>query len=135
MRKINEAIVHCSFTKPSMHVGAEWIRNIHVNEKGYNDIGYHFVIRRDGSFERGRPLEKMGAHCLGHNRNSIGICMMGGMSEDGKPENNFTPAQFTQLKNTIGFLKEFYPDLKKVSGHRDYAKRDCPCFDVKEVLQ
>jgi N-acetylmuramoyl-L-alanine amidase len=135
MRTINEIIVHCSYTKPNMDVGADWIRNIHVNEKGFADIGYHFIIRRDGSYERGRRIERIGAHCKGHNRNTIGICMIGGMSYDNKPDNNFTTKQFKELKQTIYFLKEFFPDIKKVSGHRDYANKDCPCFDVHELIK
>lgn len=135
MRLINEIIVHCSYTKPKMNIGADWLRKLHTEQNGWLDIGYHFVIRRDGTFESGRPIEQPGAHCKGHNANSIGICMIGGMSDDNRPEDNFTKEQFNQLKQTIGFLKEFYHEITKISGHRDYDKRKaCPCFDVREKL-
>lgn len=117
-----------------MDIGVDWIRNIHVNENGWSDIGYHWVIRRDGSLERGRSFERIGAHCKGHNRHSIGICLIGGMSKEEKTENNFTRVQFTQLKSLVYFLKEFLPKIKKVTGHREYANKTCPCFEVKEVV-
>lgn len=136
MRKINEIIVHCSYTRPGMDVGAEWIRNIHVNENGWNDIGYHFVIRRDGTFENGRHINLMGAHCKGHNRNSIGICIIGGMSENNLPENNFTPEQFNQLRQTVSYLQRFFPEITSIRGHRDYdTSKTCPCFDVNKILK
>ena len=133
MRPINEIIVHCSYTKPGMNIGADWIRKIHVEEKHFNDIGYHIIIRRDGTFENGRTIDKIGAHCYRHNRNSIGICLVGGMSTNNKPENNFTPEQFVELKQTIKFLKKLLPDINKISGHKDYSKKDCPCFNVDQL--
>ena len=135
MRSLTEIIVHCAATKPSMDIGAEWIRKIHINEKKYRDIGYHFVIRRNGSQEDGRPIDQIGAHCEGHNTGTIGICMAGGISETGRPENNFTPEQFQSVQMLIGYLKERYPTIIKLSGHNDYANRACPCFNVHEKLR
>ena len=135
MIKFNEIIVHCAATKPSMDIGAEWIRKIHINEKKYRDIGYHFVIRRNGAQEEGRPIDKAGAHCKGHNSDTIGICMVGGLSETGRPQNNFTPEQFQSIQMLIGYLKERYPTIVKLSGHNDYANRACPCFNVHEKLR
>ena len=135
MRPLTEIIVHCSATKPSMDIGADWIRKIHINEKKYRDIGYHFVIRRNGAQEEGRPIEQIGSHVKGHNSGTIGICMAGGISETGRPQNNFTPEQFHSVQMLIGYLKERYPTIIKLSGHNDYANRACPCFNVHEKLR
>ena len=112
-----------------MDIGAAWIRNIHVAENGWADIGYHFVIRRDGTTEPGRHLETSGAHTAGHNLDSIGICLVGGVNDAGKAENNFTPAQWQNLEHLVAALSAKYPQAR-VAGHRDFARKDCPCFDA-----
>lgn len=135
MREINEIIVHCSATKPSMDIGADWIRKIHVQQNKWRDIGYHYVIRRDGAVEHGRPVNQVGAHCQGHNTGTIGICMVGGLTETGRPENNFTPAQFTSVQKLIKDLCVQYPAIIRLSGHNDYASKACPCFNVHQKLR
>lgn len=88
MRKINDLIVHCAATYDTMDIGVKEIRKVHVDENGWKDIGYHFVIRRDGTVEKGRDVSVIGAHVLNHNANSIGICLAGGLSKkDGKTVN------------------------------------------------
>jgi N-acetyl-anhydromuramyl-L-alanine amidase AmpD len=135
MRTINEIIIHCSATTPSMKIDAEWIRKVHVEQNGWKDIGYHFVITRDGLMDFGREVAVIGAHCKGHNANSIGICLVGGINQKGKPEDNFTPAQFVALKQLIAILKEQFPGIVKLSGHNDYDKnKACPSFKVSEKL-
>ena len=133
MREIDEIIVHTSFTRPSMDVGADWIRDIHVHQNGWSAIGYHEILRRNGTVELGRPAEKIGAHTRGHNRNSYGMCLIGGMSEDGNPDSNYT---FRQLQTLYGRLQWNVQrfGITKISGHRDYANKDCPCFDIKEFF-
>ena len=130
MRTINEIIIHCSATKPSQDIGADEIKKWHVEGNGWKDIGYHFVIRRDGTLEEGRPLKKMGAHCKGHNRRSIGICLVGGIDDDGAAELNFTLEQFSTLTTLIIKLKSEY-EIQELSGHNEYSSKACPCFDVK----
>jgi N-acetylmuramoyl-L-alanine amidase len=83
MRKINKIILHCSATPEGRHHDVADIRRWHL-KRGFNDIGYHFLIHIDGTVEEGRPLNKQGAHCSGQNRGSIGICYVGGMSKDMK---------------------------------------------------
>ncbi len=134
MRKINEIIIHCSATKPSMNIGADWIRELHVKQNGWRDIGYHFVIHRNGAVEDGRPVNEVGAHCKDHNTNTIGICMVGGISNTGRPENNFTPEQFESTQLLINATVEQYPSITKLSGHNEYANKACPCFKVSEKL-
>ena len=136
---VNDIIVHCAYTKPSMDIGVAEIRQWHL-DRGWADIGYQYVIRRDGMIEKGRDLDKdgnvdeeTGAHTLGHNVGSIGICLVGGMDEEGKPDCNFTWMQYRTLKNLIENLQTRYPNTP-VHGHRDYANKECPCFDVHTFL-
>jgi N-acetylmuramoyl-L-alanine amidase len=133
MRPINEIIIHCSATKPSMNIGAEWIRKVHL-QNGWKDIGYHYIIRRNGAVEVGRHISQVGAHCEGHNTGTIGICMVGGISETGRPENNFTKEQFETVQQLIHDKVYEFPEIIKLSGHNDYANKACPCFNVHEKL-
>jgi N-acetylmuramoyl-L-alanine amidase len=135
MRPINEIIIHCSATKPSMDIGADWIRKVHVQENKWADVGYHYVIRRNGAVEEGRPVAQVGAHCKDHNKNTIGICMIGGISETARPECNFSPAQFESVQLLINTLVTEFPGITKLSGHNDYANKACPCFNVHEKLR
>jgi len=103
--KTDYIVIHCAATKPSMDVGVDTIRDWHVNGNGWRDIGYHLVIRRDGSVEKGRDINDSGAHAAGYNSKSIGLCLVGGMAEDNSAENNFTAEQWTSLlflkKNSV----------------------------------
>jgi len=131
MRDLNRIIVHCSYTPPSMNIGAETIRDWHVNGNGWSDIGYHYVIRRNGEVELGRPIERAGAHVRGHNADSIGVCLVGGMTKDKTaPDCNFTKAQWFALAALLAKLEADY-GVKTVYGHRDFSSKDCPCFDVR----
>lgn len=134
MRKITRIVIHCSATPPTMNIGVEEIRQWHI-ARGWSDIGYHYVITRNGTVEPGRPIKRPGAHVKGHNRDSIGICLVGGINEKGKPDSNFTFAQFLQLDNLICRLEEEYGKLE-ILGHRDLPEvsKDCPCFDVKSFM-
>jgi len=124
-------VVHCSATRPSQDIGVKEIRQWHKNQ-GWQDIGYHYVIRRDGKVERGRAENLVGSHVAGRNSNSVGVCMVGGVSQkDIKPENNFTPAQFASLKTLLKMLADKYKSAV-VLGHRDFPKvsKACPSFDA-----
>lgn len=129
MRTINEIIVHCSDTESGKAFTAADIRRWHVEGNGWKDIGYHYVIRLDGTIEAGRPLEQVGAHCSGRNANSIGVCYIGGRA-DGKAADTRTIEQRVALVTLIRSLKVCFPTINKVSGHRDYANKACPCFDA-----
>lgn len=130
-REINRIIIHCSYTKPSMDIGVKTIRGWHVNENGWTDIGYHYVIRRDGKVEEGRPIERMGAHVRGNNSDSIGICLVGGMAEDGGDDCNFTHWQWDALSALINDLESMFGPLD-ISGHREWDEnKTCPTFDVQ----
>lgn len=113
---------------PTMDIGAKEIRQWH-KQRGWADIGYHFVIRRNGTIEPGRALDEVGAHEPTRNRDSVAICLVGGIDAKGKPQNNFTPAQMGSLTVKIGQLLAKYPRAV-VSGHNHWqAGRACPSFD------
>lgn len=133
-RPIDKLIIHCSATKPSMDIGAKEIRKWHTdkppNGNGWSDIGYHYVIRRDGTVEPGRPLALVGAHVAGHNTGSHGICLVGGI-----PEANFTKEQWDQLARVVRAFKAQYPKAT-VHGHNEFdAGKACPSFDVQKWLR
>lgn len=115
-----------------MDIGAPEITRWH-REKGYLTIGYHFVIRRNGTVETGRAIGEIGAHTIGHNADSVGICMVGGTNTAGKAENNFTPDQWATLESIVRDLRlQFDIDRDSIHGHREFAPKDCPSFDVSK---
>jgi len=138
MRQINEIIVHCTATPVNWMSGAETqakvneIRRWHVEERGWSDIGYHYIIDRDGTVATGRPVSKSGAHTKGHNANSIGVSLVGGQggTANDKFEDNFTQAQANALRTLIAGLKREYPTITKISGHNQWAAKACPCFNA-----
>ncbi|MCO5735946.1 N-acetylmuramoyl-L-alanine amidase [Stenotrophomonas maltophilia] len=133
--KVQYLIVHCAATRPSMDVGVKEIRKWHL-QRGFNDVGYHYVIRRDGSIEKGRADTIPGAHAEGYNGKSLGVCLVGGVSENDVKvaENNFTEAQFDALHTLLRQLRASHPNAK-VIGHREVNRgKACPSFDVQEWL-
>ena len=129
MRAINALVVHASDTYPDMDVGVAEIREWH-KDKGWRDIGYHFVIKRDGRLERGRPVEEPGAHVAGHNARTIGICLVGGKARPGKQPFNFNRRQMATLEGLLAHLTMVYTKAV-VKGHNDYTTgKTCPVFDV-----
>jgi N-acetylmuramoyl-L-alanine amidase len=129
MRGINEIIVHCAATREGRDFTVEDITRWH-KARGFATIGYHYVIYRDGSIHEGRPLEQIGAHCVGHNKHSIGICYIGGCASDGKtPKDTRTPEQKEALLALLRHLKARFPNAT-IHGHRDFAAKACPSFDA-----
>ena len=128
MRNINLIIVHCSATPEGRDVSVADIDRWH-RERGFDGIGYHYVVYIDGSVHEGRPLNKVGAHCKGHNAHSIGICYIGGVDLNGKPKDTRTLAQKDALVNLLMLLKRRFPKAV-IRGHRDFAAKACPSFDA-----
>jgi len=129
MRYINMIVIHCADTPAEMDIGAEEIRRWHTDPppqgRGWSDIGYHFVIRRNGEIENGRDVGVVGAHVHGFNQHSIGICMVGG-----KPEANFTKEQWNTLADLVEELHIRYPNAK-ILGHNNLnSLKTCPTFDA-----
>lgn len=136
MRKIKEIIIHCSDTPAGEDFCAADIDRWH-RERGWSCIGYHYVVRLDGTIETGRDLSRAGAHCAGHNANSIGVCYIGGRSARGVAPVTYydtrTEAQKKALRTLIADLRKRFGANLKVVGHHDYNKgKLCPCFDVSK---
>lgn len=143
----NTIVWHCSATKPDWNGHADDIATMH-KAKGWDDIGYHIVLGRDGINNWGEDPKKQGAHAKGINRTSLAVCLVGGVDENGKPENNFTPEQWAAARATYLFLTYMYPSAEHV-GHRDLSPdlnndgridhtefmKQCPCFSVKEWIE
>lgn len=132
MRTITELIIHCSATPEGKDYTVADINRWH-RQRGFKMIGYHYVIYRDGSIHTGRPLEMVGAHCKGHNAHSIGICYIGGLGPTGRAKDTRTPAQKDSLWALVQALLKQFPNAT-VHGHREFANKDCPCFEVKNEL-
>ncbi len=127
---IHEIIIHCTATREGREVETAELRRWH-KACGMADIGYHYLIHLDGRTSACRPLTKMGAHCLGHNAHSIGICYVGGLAADGRtPKDTRTPAQCTALKQLLATLRRQYP-AATLHGHNEFAAKACPCFNVQ----
>ncbi|MBQ8607974.1 MAG: N-acetylmuramoyl-L-alanine amidase [Bacteroidaceae bacterium] len=131
MRKIDTLVIHTSATFPEQRVTVETIRQWHL-ARGFEDIGYHFVVYTDGSIHAGRPAEKTGAHTLHWNSRSLGICYIGGLDEQGRPSDTRTPQQRKALRELIADLLRTYPDIRHIYGHCDLAPKACPCFNARE---
>lgn len=120
-----------------MDLDIETVRGWHVNERGWSDVGYHFFIKRDGTVERGRDIERVGAHVKGYNTSSIGICYAGGVDGSGKPEDNRTRAQIKSLVTICNYLKALKScEDAEILGHCDFPNvaKACPSFDVKDFV-
>ncbi|MGY6517446.1 MAG: N-acetylmuramoyl-L-alanine amidase [Lysobacteraceae bacterium] len=130
IKSVDFIVVHSSATRSDMDWDVSDVRRAHL-QRGWLDVGYHFVIKRDGTVQPGRPLDTPGAHVRGLNHRSIGICCIGGLAPDGKSaEDNFTDEQRDALLRLLVELKTNYPKAE-VTGHRDHAATLCPSWDVK----
>ena len=130
MRSITLIVIHCSAVTPDQQSSAAQIDSWH-RQRGYHlGIGYHYVIRRNGEIEPGRPEWMVGAHCLNHNKYSIGVCYEGGLDARGQPADTRTAEQKSAMRNLLEDLHKRHPRAVIV-GHRDLSHdRDCPCFDA-----
>jgi N-acetyl-anhydromuramyl-L-alanine amidase AmpD len=127
IEEVKYIVLHCAETPATMDIGVAEIRQWHL-KRGWFDIGYHYVIRRDGTIETGRPTDRPGAHARGFNHISLGICLVGGKGDD-----EFTDDQWDALAGLVIGLKQAHPDAM-VLGHRDLpnVNKTCPNFDARE---
>lgn len=143
-RKITEIIVHCSATPEGKDYTVDDIRRWH-KQRGYSDVGYHYIVYRNGILAQGRDVNIIGAHASGHNAHSIGICYIGGMNaENTQPEDTRTLRQKARLLSLLVDLRKLYPNAR-IIGHRDLSEdkngdgiiepsewmKACPSFDAK----
>lgn len=130
MRQITHIVVHCSATPEGREHNAADIRRWHVRDNGWNDIGYHYVVKLNGEVETGRPEGLVGAHVAGHNAKTIGVCYVGGVDKNLRPKDTRTAEQRAALLELISDLCERYPKAMVV-GHRYFDKgKACPSFDA-----
>lgn len=131
-RRIDKIILHCTATPEGVDYTVDQIRRWHI-ARNFNDIGYHFVIYRDGSVHKGRPVNIVGAHCTGQNTNSIGVVYVGGCATDGKtPKDTRTQAQITALREIVAKLQQEFPGAT-VHGHYEFANKACPSFKICDL--
>lgn len=129
-REINKIIIHCTATPEGRDVSVDDIRQWHL-DRGWSDIGYHYVIALNGEIQEGRPEEKIGAHTKGHNSDSIGIAYVGGMTKDmNSAKDTRTDQQKLSLQFFLNYLKDLYPNAE-IFGHRDFSTKSCPSFDAR----
>lgn len=130
MRNITLIVIHCSAVPTWQQSSAADIDRWH-KERGWKyGIGYHYVVRRDGTVETGRPLELQGAHCQGHNSHSIGICYEGGLDAMGQPTDTRTPKQRCALRVLLAQLHEKFPNALILGHNVLNPMKACPCFDA-----
>lgn len=136
MREIRQIIIHCSATPEARVVTAEEIDDWHRG-RGWSGIGYHYVIGLDGEVWEGRDIETPGAHARGYNSHSIGICYVGGMSEDmSAPKDTRTPEQNAALVKLVFTLKSKYGlGNDAIFGHNEVSQKACPSFDVRKWIK
>lgn len=135
MRTITLIIIHCSAVHPGQRSSVADINKWHKERKTkdgrpWKGIGYHYVVRRDGTIETGRPIEKVGAHCVGHNSHSIGVCYEGGLNEKGEEADTRTPEQKIALEQLLERLHAQFPKALIVGHHDLNPDKKCPCFDA-----
>lgn len=147
MRKINLIVVHCSATRTGTTLSPSQLDEMH-RLRGFDGMGYHYYIRRDGTLVTGRSEERMGAHVRGYNAYSIGICYEGGLDAAGNPKDTRTAQQRVRLRSLIEKLVMRYP-LARVRGHRDLSPdvdgngridsnewiKMCPCFEIRDEYE
>lgn len=130
MRTISLIIIHCSAVGPEQKSSVKDIDRWHRQRGWKNGCGYHYVVRRDGTIETGRPLEMVGAHCQNHNQHSIGVCYEGGLNAEGKPADTRTEAQKTAMRQLLERLHKQFP-WALIVGHNVFNPlKACPCFDA-----
>lgn len=123
-------VIHCSDTPSTMDIGVKEIRQWHVIDNGWQDVGYHFIIRRNGLREYGRDIKAVGSHVKGFNTVSIGICMVGG-----RGGNNFTKMQWDELEKLVKEIKKDYNGIEVVGHNELTTGKTCPNFNVTEWLK
>ncbi len=129
-------VMHCSATRCDRDYPVQQLYHDHVEVNHWRYIGYHFYIRKDGRVEQTRPLARIGAHAKGYNAHSIGICYEGGLDAHGQPADTRTEAQVVAMTRLVAQLRQQFPTIRQVLGHRDLpgVQKSCPCFDASTLM-
>ncbi len=134
MRKITEIIIHCTATPEGRTTTVADVNSWH-KQRGFTKIGYHYLIGLNGEVWKGRDEVEVGAHCLNHNANSIGVCYVGGLALDGKTaKDTRTNSQKESLIKLVKALQAKYA-FATVHGHNEFAAKACPSFDIQKWLK
>lgn len=131
MKTITHVVLHYSATYEDQNLTVKDIDRMH-KARGWSGVGYHYVIRRDGTVEQGRAETTVGAHVGGQNSGKIGICCIGGLNRatgSNVGVDNRPPAQIAATIRLVKDILKRHPKAKVV-GHRDLAATQCPGFDV-----
>ncbi len=129
MRTVTLIVLHCSAVTPDQTSSVAQIDSWHRRRGFHLGIGYHYVVRRNGQIEPGRPEYMVGAHCKNHNSHSIGVCYEGGLNARGQPADTRTPEQKVALRQLLADLHQRYPRAVIVGHHDLNPQKDCPCID------
>lgn len=146
-RMVDLIVIHCSATKETSRLTPLALDRMH-RQRGFNGCGYHYYIERDGKINSMRPSEKVGAHVRGYNAHSLGICYEGGLDKNGRAADTRTERQKVSLRALVKVLRQLYPTINRVVGHRDLSAdrngdgvitpdewtKQCPCFDAASEL-
>ena len=133
MRAIHKIIIQCTATREGQNISVDTIRKWHLN-RGFSDIGYHYVIDIKGDIHAGRPIELIGAHTKGQNKYSIGVAYVGGVELDGvTPKDTRTKAQKDAIIRLVKKLKGCYPDVK-IHGHNEFSNKACPSYNLQNEI-
>ncbi len=135
MRPITKIILHCSASIEGVNLSGNDIRSMHCNPvrlggRGWRNPGYHYVVRLDGKVEQILPIDRIANGVKGHNAESVHICYVGGLDKTGKPANTMTTAQRNAIRTLLAQLRALFPHAT-LHGHREFAAKACPCFDVR----
>ena len=129
MRTITLIVIHCSAVRPDQTSSAAQIDTWHRQRGFHLGIGYHYVVRRNGQIEPGRPEYMVGAHCQNHNSHSIGVCYEGGLDARGQPADTRTEEQKVALRRLLKDLRGRYPRALIVGHHDLNPQKACPCIE------
>ena len=126
---VNRIVIHCAATRPGQNVDDDDIKRWHT-DRGFLDIGYHNVIKLDGTIQYGRSYDEKGAHVRGHNDDSVGVCLVGGLDEAGQPAAYYTPEQWASLDRLVAWLQIMWPRAHVVGHNQLDSGKACPSFSV-----
>ena len=130
MRELNRIILHCTATRAGEQINVKQIDKWH-RDRGWSEIGYHYVLYADGTIATGRDIRKKGAHVKGHNHDSVGVAYVGGVDSNLVPQDTMTMQQEMAFLHLVNSLRVVFGDMS-VHGHNEFSSKACPSFNVQE---
>tara|TARA_R110002153_G_scaffold104649_3_gene242699 strand:- start:2125 stop:2538 length:414 start_codon:yes stop_codon:yes gene_type:complete len=130
MRLLNRIILHCTATRVGEELDVSQIDKWH-RDRGFSEIGYHYVIYADGTIATGRNIRKKGAHVKGHNHDSVGVAYVGGLDNNLVPQDTMTMQQELAFLHLVNSLRVVFGSLS-VHGHNEFSNKACPSFEVQD---